>query len=124
MTEHPKPAGDPADQFNPDYLDQLDNAIRGAAVRMAIDMRIEQILRYGHDAEHDAMQPISHCPREALKRLHAAIEQIEATGERRNLPVAIKNLARTAALCMAGIDRLQAAIDSAERVNQRQEAML
>jgi hypothetical protein len=52
------------------------------------------------------MQPLFHLPRQARERLIAAIEQIEATGEKRQLPAARKNLARVAAMCMAAIDRL------------------
>jgi hypothetical protein len=100
------PKGDPMDQFNPGYLDEIANAIRGPAVHAAIDMRLEQIVRFGHEAEHDDMQPLFHLPRQARERLIAAIEQIEATGEKRQLPAARKNLARVAAMCMAAIDRL------------------
>jgi hypothetical protein len=116
MTAHPLPSsylqppkGDPLDQFNPGYLDEIANAIRGPAVQAAIDMRIEQIVRYGHDSEHDDMQPLFHLPRQARERLIAAIEQIEGTGEKRQLPAARKNLARVAAMCMAAIDRLDRA---------------
>jgi hypothetical protein len=116
MTAHPLPSsylvppkGDPIDQFNPGYLDEIANAIRGPAVQAAIDMRIEAIVRFGHDSEHDDMQPIQHLPRQARERLIAAIEQIEGTGEKRQLPAARKNLARVAAMCMAAIDRLDRA---------------
>ena len=113
MTEHPRPSSylrNPTDLFNPAYLDELANAIRGPAVQAAIDMRIEQIVRYGHDAEHDDMQAIDRLPHLARERLIAAIEQIAGTGERQHLAAARNNLARTAAMCMAAIDRLDRAI--------------
>jgi len=113
------PAGDPLDQFNPAYLDEIANAIRGPAVQMVIDTRIEQILRYGHDAEYDAMQAIDALPRKAREYLIAAIEQVAGVREHRQLPAAVRNLARTAAICLAGIDRLQAVI-AAEQAKQQQ----
>jgi hypothetical protein len=95
--------------FCPSALDEIDNAARGPAVRAAVDMRIEQIVKHGHDAEHDSMLPVDELPRLARQRLAAAIEQISGTGEKQNLPVARKNLARTAAMCMAAIDRIDVA---------------
>lgn len=102
------------DTFNPSYLDEIDNAIRGPAVRGAIDMRLEQLLKHGHDAEHDMMLPIDQLPRLARERTAMAIEQISGTGEKQNLPVARKNLLRAAAICLAAVDRLDAAMTPAE----------
>lgn len=100
------PAGDAVDLFEPSYLDDIANAIRGPAVEAAIDARIEQILRFGHDSERDSMLPIGELPQLARKHVSEAIERISATGEKRHLPGARKSLARAAALCLAAIDRL------------------
>lgn len=123
MTAHLLPSShlpsDTMDTFHPSYLDEIANAVRGPAVQLAIDMRIEQIVKYGHDAEHDAMQAIDALPRLAAERLIHARDQILATGERRNLPVAKLNLARAAAMCLAAIDRIDVVLD-AESKKQRE----
>lgn len=123
MIEHPKPSSflpsDTMDTFHPSYLDEIANAVRGPAVQLAIDMRIEQIVKYGHDAEHDALQPIDALSRLAAERLIHARDQILATGERRNLPIARLNLARAAAMCFAAIDRIDVVLD-AEATKQRE----
>lgn len=122
MTQHPLPStylrpssigdGDAADAVSPliGMMDDVANAMRGPALQLAIDMRIEAIVRYGHDAEHDAMQPIDELPRLARKHLTEAAERISGTGQVRQLPAARRSLARAAALCLAAIDRLDAAM--------------
>lgn len=89
-------------------------AIQGPAMRAVMEMRIEQIVKHGHTAEGDRMLPISLLPDEARKMAAAACDLIVATGERRNLPVARKRLARAAALCMAAIDRLDVAMQGGQ----------
>lgn len=103
--------GEAADAVSPliGMLDDVANAIRGPAVQAAIEARIEQIVRYGHDSEHDAMQPIDELPRLARKHLSEASERIAGLGEKRHLPAARRSLARAAALCLAAMDRLDAA---------------
>jgi hypothetical protein len=87
-------------------LEEIAAALAGPGLRSAMALRIEQIVRHGHDAESDAMLPIHLLPCEAQKRLSAAIDQLTGIGEKQNLRVARLNLARVAALCLAGIDRL------------------
>lgn len=94
---------------------ELTFAVMGPAARLVAEARAEQIFKHGHDREADAMQPINGIPRRAKERLQAAIEQIEGTGAIRNLPVARRNLARVAAMCMAGIDRLDLAMKLEEQ---------
>jgi sugar phosphate isomerase/epimerase len=103
--------GEAAAEASVEQLPSLIAALQGPAVRLALEMRLEQIVRHGHDAEADAMLPLDHLPRQARDRLVAAIEQISATAEKRNLPVAMKNLARTAALCLAAIDRIRPIVE-------------
>lgn len=85
---------------------ELVNAAFGPAVRAAVAMRIVQ-LEHGHDREADSMLAIDQLPRRAREFLSAATEQM--TGEKRHLPAARRNLARTAAMCFAAIDRLDLA---------------
>lgn len=137
MTEHPLPSSyippnsapsdPPAEEgFDPGpqlkLMDEVVKAIRSDAIQMAIDARMEQIVKHGHDSDHDSMQPIDALPRLAADYLCHARDQIMATGERRNLKVATRNLARCAAMCFAGIDRLKAAI-AAEEAKGRQEGL-
>lgn len=121
MTEHPHPStylrpqsiGDEAaETASPliGLMDDVANAIRGPAVQAAIEARIEQVVRYGHDSEHDAMQPIGALPELARKELVMTAERISGLGERRQLAAARKSLARAAALCLAAMDRLDSAI--------------
>lgn len=100
---------DPMDTFHPSYLDEIVNALRGPALQDVVDMRLEQIVKHGHDAEHDGMLALDQLPRMARDFGLHAIEQITATGEKRNLRVARKNLVRMAATALAAIDRLDAA---------------
>src|SRR5688572_1972686 len=106
--------GDPRDFYHPSMLDEIDNAIRGPAVRGAIDMRLEQLLKHGHDSEHDMMLPLDQLPRLARERAIMAIEQISGTGEKQNLPVARRNLLRAAAICLAAVDRLDVVMKAKE----------
>lgn len=121
MTEHRpssylRPAvlgdGEAADAVSPliGMIDDVANAIRGPAVQAAIEARIEQIMRYGHDSEHDGMLAIGALPDLARQQLVMSIERIAGTAEIRQLPAARKSLARAAALCLAAIDRLDAAM--------------
>ena len=120
MTGHPKPSSfltdeQALDTFNPSYLDEIANANRGPAVQAAIDARIEQIVRYGHDAVHDADLAIDYLPRQARDRMLHAIEQLTGVSDKQNLPAARKNIARAAAICLAAIDRLDLVLDAKER---------
>lgn len=80
-------------------------AIQGPALRAVLDARIEQIVKHGHDAEHDQMQPIGQLPKLARETAAMAMDTLGGD-ERRNIPVARRRLARAAAICMAAIDRL------------------
>ncbi len=120
MTGHPSPSSflteeQACDTFNPGFLDEIANAIRGPAVQAAIDARIEQIVRYGHDATHDADLSIDYLPRQARERLLHAHDQLTGSDGKQNLPAARKNIARAAAICLAAIDRLDLVLDAKER---------
>jgi hypothetical protein len=93
---------------------ELARAVSGPAARLVAEMRLEQILRYGHDAESDAMLPIDCLPRRAQEQLVRALDFLRGTGGSRNLPVARLALARVAAMCMAGVDRLDLAMKAAD----------
>jgi hypothetical protein len=97
---------------------ELARAVSGPASRLVAEMRLEQILRYGHDAESDAMLPIDQIPRRAQAELIRAMDFLRGTGESRNLPIARLALGRVAAMCMAAVDRLDLAmkpLDTASR---------
>lgn len=96
--------------FHPSYLDEIANAIRGPAMQATIDMRIEQIVRHGHDSEHDAMLPIDRLARDAAGRFAAAVDHMSGAGERRDLAAARRVLVRAAAIGLAAIDRIDMAI--------------
>jgi hypothetical protein len=89
---------------------ELARALSGPAARLVGEMRLEQILKFGHDAENDSMLPIDRLPWLARERMVRAMDLIRATGEGRNLAVARKDLARAAAMCLAAIDRLDLAM--------------
>jgi hypothetical protein len=90
--------------------DELLAAIAGPAVRRVLEMRIEQIVKHGHSAENDETLPLLWLPKQA-RRDHAQIacDRIGVTGKDRNLEAAEKSLARTAALCLAALDRIRRA---------------
>lgn len=89
---------------------ELANAAAGPALQLVVSIRVEQIVVHGHDREADSMLAIERLPGRAREYLIAATEQIIGTGERQNLRVARKNLARTAAMCLAAMDRLDLAM--------------
>lgn len=86
-------------------LDELLAAIQGPAVRAALEARIEQIVKYGHDREHDSMLAIAQLPRLARDMTLSAIELL-GPDERRNIEVAKKRIARAIAILLAAFDRL------------------
>jgi hypothetical protein len=90
--------------------EEIERALAGPALAALTRARIEQIGKHGHDAEHDSMLPIDQLPRLALGRIAHALDQIRATGEKRQLRAACLNLARGAALALAAIERLAAPI--------------
>lgn len=81
-------------------------AIQGRAVRAVLEARIEQIVKHGHDREHDAMLSIVRLPDLAIEVARIARSRIGVTGTDRNLVAARRGLARAAAICLAAIDRL------------------
>jgi hypothetical protein len=95
-------------------LDELLNAAQGPAIRDVVEMRTQQIARYGHTREADADLPLDQLPREAAQRIQTAVERIRATEERRSLPGARVALVRAAAMCLAAVDRLDLAIKAPE----------
>lgn len=86
---------------------EIRRILQGPALQAAIAARLQQVVRHGHDAEADAMLALDALPLRAREYLAAALEQIRGHHTERNLPVARKNLARTAALCLAAYDRLE-----------------
>lgn len=86
-------------------LDELLAALKGPALQLVLDARVEQIAKHGHDREHDEMLAIDRLPRLA-REMAGMANDLLGHDERRNLPVARRRLARCAALCMAAIDRI------------------
>jgi hypothetical protein len=94
--------------------DEMLAAIQGPTLKAVLAMRIEQILKHGHTAENDLMLPILWLPKQAKDQALAATEAIGVTGNGRDLALAKRRLARAAALCMAAIDRIDAAVERKE----------
>jgi hypothetical protein len=94
--------------------EELRAAVTSPAVRAVLEMRIEQIVKHGHDAEADLMLPILWLPKQAHEYAQIAVESVGVTGRDRDLERACKCLARTAALSIAAIDRIRAAIERRE----------
>jgi hypothetical protein len=92
-----------------DRTDELLQALTGPAVRAVLLIRAEQIAKHGHDREYDSMLPLVHLPKRAKWFASASIEHITGTGQVRDLRMARVRLAKAAALCLAAIDRLDAA---------------
>ncbi|MGZ8286114.1 MAG: hypothetical protein ACXW27_08980 [Allosphingosinicella sp.] len=91
---------------------ELAHAAAGPALQDVLRFRIDQIVVHGHDAEADSMMAIERLPLQAREFLIAAVEQITGVRGEQALPVARKNLARTAAMCLAAMDRLDVAMRS------------
>lgn len=87
-------------------IEEIMAALAGPAARMALQMRLEQIVKHGHDREHDEMLPIMRLPQLAREQLSMALDTSLTAGDRRDLRVAKLRLARAAAMCLAGIDRI------------------
>lgn len=79
-------------------------ALQGPAVRAVLEARIEQIVKHGHDATHDADLPIGWLPRHAREMMQMALDCLHPV--KPDLPVARRRVARAAALCLAAIDRI------------------
>jgi hypothetical protein len=90
--------------------EELLAAVSGPALKAVLEMRIEQIVKYGHTVENDAMLPLLWLPRQAADYARIACDRVGVTGKDRNLNAAIKALVRSAALSLAAIDRIKAAI--------------
>lgn len=85
--------------------DELLAAIQGPALRLVLEARIEQIIKHGHDSESDQMLAITRLPQLAREQGAMAIDVL-GHDDRRNIKVAIRRLARSAAINLAAIDRL------------------
>jgi hypothetical protein len=94
--------------------EELLAALQGPAMRSLMHMRIEQIVKHGHTAENDLMLPILWLPKQARDHAQIACERIGVTGRDRDLELAKRALARSAALCLAAIDRIDAGISNKE----------
>jgi hypothetical protein len=95
--------------------EELLEAIQGTAVRAVLEMRIEQMVKHGHTAAKDDDLPIGWLPREARDYAAIAMHCVGTTAKDRNLPRARRSLAKTAALCLAAIDRLDRAVARGEK---------
>lgn len=93
-----------------DQVDELVEALQGAAVRDVMAMRVEQIVKHGHNGERDAKKPVGELSRLALQFGHEACQLIEAGPERRDLAAARRKLIRQGAATLAAIDRVDAEI--------------
>jgi hypothetical protein len=81
-------------------------ALQGSAMRAVMHMRIEQMVKHGHSRESDAMLPLLWLPKQAADHARNACDRVGVTGQGRNLAAAKKALARSAALALAAIDRI------------------
>lgn len=88
--------------------DDLVAAVTGSGLKMVVAARV-QLFVDGHQPEADAFLPIPWLPLEAQQHAALAQARIGITGKDRDLPQAERELALTAAFCMAAIDRLRAA---------------
>jgi hypothetical protein len=88
--------------------DDLVAAVTGTALRLIVAARVDLFLA-GHQPDADAYLPIPWLPLEAQQHAALAQAKIGITGKDRDLPAAEALLARTAAFCMAAIDRLRSA---------------
>jgi hypothetical protein len=95
--------------------DELLAAVTGPAVRCVLEMRIEQMVKHGHTAANDELLPILWLPRQAADHAQIACDRIGVTGKDRNLDSAKRQLAISAALCLAAIDRIRAAQEAGEK---------
>lgn len=90
-------------------LEEVLHAVQGPAVRGTLEARVEQIVRYGHDAAADAARKPEGIARDGLEHIDRAIEilhEYRARGGDRHLRTARKKLERGAAVMLAAIDRL------------------
>jgi len=94
--------------------EELRRAVTSPAVKAVLEMRIEQMVKHGHTAENDDSLPIGWLPKEARDYAGIALNCIGPTASERNLPRALKSLARTAALCLAAYDRIDRAMKNGE----------
>ncbi len=80
------------------------------ALQDVLNARLEQIQRWGHSDEADAMLPVTELPRLARDRVLAASEQLALRG-RDGLPIARDQLVKAGALILASIDRIDMALN-------------
>lgn len=84
----------------------------GPAMRSVIEARIEQIVKHGHTPAADADLPIKLLPSHARNMITDAFDLLDP-GQRRNLTVARRRLAKSAAMLLAAIDRVDVEIAKA-----------
>ena len=89
----------------------LPPAVPLGALEDIMSMREEQIVKFGHTPEQDAMLPAHYLPKEARAYLDHAIDELMIGPEGWEAR-ARKRLIRAAALILAAIDRLDAATNS------------
>lgn len=95
------------------FAPELVAALRGPAMRAVLEQRIEQIAKHGHTADSDGDLPLGWLPKE-VSDYSVIARQCIADGPHRNLARGRRSLAKTAALCLAAIDRIDRAIASGE----------
>lgn len=100
-----------ADALPPEDLARL---LVSPALAELLAARAGQLGRHGHSLERDLTRPLVHLPGLAQERLIDALQRLRAPLAGQNLAVARRQLAVVAALCMAGIERIDAGIDSSE----------
>lgn len=91
-------------------VEELLHAVQGPAVKAVLAARLEQIVKNGHDREHDELEPIYKLPRLVREFAAAAVDCIETEPDRQNLEVARRRLVRAAAAALAAVDRLDPVI--------------
>ncbi|MEZ5688722.1 MAG: hypothetical protein R3E21_08085 [Caenibius sp.] len=89
----------------------LPTAVPVGAMEDVMTMREEQIVKFGHTPEQDAMLPAHYLPKQARGYLEHAIDELTIGPEGWEAR-ARKRLIRAAALILAAIDRLDADTNS------------
>lgn len=84
-------------------------ALTGAAVAASLEARFDQIVRRGHDGEHDDGHALTWLPKIARDYASIAVDRLGGVEGQRNLPKGRQRLADLAALAMASLDRLDRA---------------
>jgi hypothetical protein len=96
---------DPERELNSDQMATLVRVMQGEALCVVNKIRMEQITKYGHSDEADAMEPVSLLPKRARDMVNHALEDLLMPKET-GIPLAYKHMAKAAAMLLAGMDRI------------------